>query len=78
MFVVDEATAEAIRRAWHEGGDLAAVVELRRLVPLITDPARGRSWCKPSWAGIRELPRNRGSESALSKAAGPLGCSIRP
>jgi len=43
MFVVAEATAEAIRRVWHEGGDLAAVVELRRLVPLITDPARARS-----------------------------------
>jgi hypothetical protein len=43
MFVVAEAAAEAIRRAWHDGGSLAAVVELRRHVPLITDPARARS-----------------------------------
>jgi len=43
MFVVDEATADAIRRAWHEDGELASVVELRRHFPLITDPARARS-----------------------------------
>lgn len=36
MFIVDEATAEAIRRAWHEGGELSGVVELRRHFPLIT------------------------------------------
>jgi len=43
MLVVDEAAAEAIRRAWHDGGGLAAAVELRGHVPLITDPARARS-----------------------------------
>ncbi len=43
MFVVDEATADAIRRAWHDGGELAGVVELRRHFPLITDPVRARS-----------------------------------
>jgi hypothetical protein len=49
MFVVDEATAEAIRRALNESGELSAVVELRRHFPLIRDneqargPACGRS-----------------------------------
>ncbi len=43
MFVVDEATAQTIRRAWNEGGEFAGVVELRRHFPLITDPTRARS-----------------------------------
>ena len=42
MFVVDEETAAAIRRAWEEGGELAGVVELRRHFPLITDNAQAR------------------------------------
>lgn len=42
MFVVDEVTAEAIRRAWHESGELSGVAELRRHFPLITDNARAR------------------------------------
>jgi len=42
MFVVDEVTAEAIRRAWNEGGELSAVVELRRHFLLIADNANAR------------------------------------
>ncbi|HJT75774.1 MAG TPA: hypothetical protein VJ739_01095 [Gemmataceae bacterium] len=42
MFVVDEETAAAIRRAWEAGGELAGVVELRRRFPLITDTAHAR------------------------------------
>jgi len=42
MFVVDEKTAEAIRRAWDKSGELSAVVELRRHYPLITDNAQAR------------------------------------
>ncbi len=34
MFTADEATAEAIRRAYHESGELAGVVEFRRHFPL--------------------------------------------
>lgn len=41
MFSVDEATAEAIRRA-SEQGELSGVVEFRRHFPLITDNARAR------------------------------------
>ena len=43
MFIVDEAAAEAIRRAWNDGVDLVGVVELRRHFPLITDHTRARS-----------------------------------
>ncbi len=35
MFTVDDATAEAIRRACAESGELAGVVELRRHFPLL-------------------------------------------
>ena len=42
MFVVDNATAEVIRRTWQEQGELAALVELRRHFPLIADNARAR------------------------------------
>lgn len=40
MFCVDEQTAEAIRRAFMDDGELSAVVEFRRHFPLITDHAR--------------------------------------
>jgi hypothetical protein len=41
MFTVDEPTAEAIRRAVEDGGELAGVVE-RRYFPLINDNANAR------------------------------------
>ena len=52
MFCVDEAQAEAIRRAFHEEGELSAVIEFRRQFPLITDNARGRE-CVRAIAGWR-------------------------
>ena len=55
MFCVDEATAEAIRRAFHEDGELSAVIELRRHFPLITDNVRGRE-CVRIIAGWRPHP----------------------
>jgi hypothetical protein len=42
MFTVDEAAAEAVRRAVEDGGELAGVVELRRHFPLINDNANAR------------------------------------
>src|SRR4051812_46157993 len=42
MFTVDEATADAIRRAYGEGGELSGIVEFRRHFPLITDHAKAR------------------------------------
>lgn len=55
MFCVDEATAESIRRAFVEDGELSAVIELRRHFPLITDNAQGRE-CVRAIAGWRPYP----------------------
>jgi hypothetical protein len=57
MFVVDEPTAEAIRRAWEVGGELAGVVELRRHFPLIADNAQARL-CVRTIVGWRPAPRS--------------------
>ena len=57
MFAVDEATAEAIRHALNESGELAAVVELRRHFPLITDNEDARR-CVRTIAGWKPLPPN--------------------
>ena len=54
MFAVDEQTAEAIRRAFNESGELAAVVELRRHFPLIQDNEQARA-CVRTIAGWKPL-----------------------
>jgi len=45
MFIVDEATAEAIRIAFERNGELSAVAELRRHFPLITDNEGRETLC---------------------------------
>jgi hypothetical protein len=59
MFAVDEATAEAIRRAFNEGGEWSAVVELRRHYPGITDHAKARLCVRiiAGWPPIPVLPK---------------------
>jgi len=60
MFVVDEAAAAAIRRAWEEGDEPAGVAAPRRHFPLIADTAQARRCVKPqcafpgmtSWGGV--------------------------
>jgi hypothetical protein len=42
MFAIDDRTAEAIRSAYEQGGELAGVAELRRHFPLIADNANAR------------------------------------
>jgi hypothetical protein len=56
MFVIDEAAAEAIRRAYDEGGEWSAVVELRQHFPLIADPAQARL-CVRTIAGWKPPPQ---------------------
>jgi hypothetical protein len=42
MFIVTEAEAAAIRDIFHQEGELSAVIELRRLFPLVRDNATAR------------------------------------
>ncbi len=51
MFMVDEETTEAIRSTWHEDGELSAIVELRRHLPLIKEHATA-SRCVRTIVGV--------------------------
>ena len=55
MFTVDEATAESIRHAYDEGGELSGIVEFRRHFPLITDNAKAGE-CVRIIAGWKPVP----------------------
>jgi hypothetical protein len=55
MFMVDEAAADAIRRAFTEDGEFAAAVELRRHFPGIVDNAQARQ-CARTIAGWEPRP----------------------
>jgi hypothetical protein len=55
MFLVNEADAAAIRKIFHEEGELSAAIELRRIFPGISDNIRARdcvrsiaSWSAPT------------------------------
>ncbi len=54
MFMVDEETADAIRRAWDKDGELTTVVELRWLFPLTTADASAYADLPPS-VGVPSL-----------------------
>ncbi len=54
-FIVTEAGAAAIRAAFHEEGELSAVIELRRRFPGITDHAQARA-CVRTIAGWKSPP----------------------
>jgi len=56
MFMVDEATADAIRRAFTEDGEFAAAVELRRHFPGIVDNAQARQCARRTIAGWEPRP----------------------
>ncbi|MFL5333311.1 MAG: hypothetical protein ACJ8H8_09050 [Geminicoccaceae bacterium] len=58
MFTVDEPTAEAIRRAYNEGGELSGVVEFQRHFPLIADHAKARM-CVQMIVGWKSLPARK-------------------
>jgi hypothetical protein len=55
VFAVDEQTADAIRRAYNSGGELAGAVELRRHFPLIVDSENARC-CVEAILGWKPLP----------------------
>jgi hypothetical protein len=52
MFSVTKAEATAIRDAFHQRGELSAVIELRRLFPGVTDNRQARE-CVRMIAGWR-------------------------
>ena len=58
MFIVDEPTAAAIRKAYKESGELSAVVELRRHFPGIADNENARRCVRTiaSWQPLPPLP----------------------
>ena len=58
MFVVSESEAAAIRSAYETGGELSAVVELRRLFPGIADNENARQCARTiaSWTPLPPLP----------------------
>src|SRR5689334_20085208 len=66
MFTVDEPTAEAIRRAVEDGGELAGVVELRRHFPLIADNANARRCVRviTGWTPPADPARITGEDDA--------------
>jgi len=55
MLIVTEADAAAIRAAFHEAGELSAMVELQRRFPGITDRAKARE-CACTIAGWKPSP----------------------
>ena len=55
MFIVTEADAAAIRAAFHEEGELSAIIELRQRFPGITDHEKARA-CAQTIAGWQPLP----------------------
>ncbi len=57
MFIVTEADAAAIRAAFHEAGELSAMVELQRRFPGITDRAKARE-CARTIAGWQPVPES--------------------
>lgn len=67
MFTVDEPTAEAIRCAVEDGGELAGVVELRRHFPLIADNAHARRCVQviAGWTAPADPSRPEGGRETL-------------
>jgi hypothetical protein len=62
VFIVDELTAEAIRRAHQQGGELAGVVEFKRHFPLISEHAKAWHACGSTEGGSRR--RQKGNDAA--------------
>jgi hypothetical protein len=58
MFIVDEPTAAAIRKAYLESGELSAMVELRRRFPGIVDNENARLCVRTiaNWQPLPPLP----------------------
>jgi hypothetical protein len=75
MFCVDEITAAAIRRAYEEGGELSAAVELRRWFPGITDNANARRCARviAGWTPLPQLPAKQAPRKRLRRKVAGVG-----
>jgi len=62
MFLVSETEASAIRAAFDKGGELSAVVELRRLFPGLADNENTRACARTiaGWQPVGAIPTKRG------------------
>jgi hypothetical protein len=80
MFAVDERTAEAIRRAYEDGGELAGAVELRRHFPLIADNGHARLCARmiASWTKLPEAPLGTSGTGQAGRARPKGKRSKRP
>jgi hypothetical protein len=58
MFTVSEADAAAIRTAFEQGGELSAVVELRRLFPGLANNENARLCARSiaGWTPLSDVP----------------------
>jgi hypothetical protein len=75
MFCVDGSAAEAIRRAFDEGGELSAAVELRRHFPGIADNANARRCARviAGWMPIPPLTTEGGQGKRLHHRSASVG-----
>jgi hypothetical protein len=75
MFCVDGSSAEAIHRAFDEGGELPAAVELRRHFPGIVDNADARRCVQAitGWMPIASLTTEGGQGTRLRHRSAGVG-----
>jgi hypothetical protein len=61
MFMVSEAEAAAIRRAYEESGEVAAAIELQRYFPGVRDNADARLCARTiaSWSPLPPVVKRR-------------------
>jgi hypothetical protein len=79
-FVVSEAEAAAIRAAFEQCGESAAAVELRRLLPGVTDNAEARECARTiaGWKPLSVTPRSaHGSGWAGGTTPGPFHAIVQ-
>jgi len=71
MFMVNEAEAAAIRRAYEESGEFAAAIELRRHFPGIADNANARLCARTiaSWSTLPPVVKRRSARKRRKAAA---------
>jgi hypothetical protein len=74
MFCVDDSTAAAIRRAYEEGGELSAAVELRRYFPRVADNANARRCARiiAGWTLAPVLPAEGGQGKRVRRQASSM------